>query len=133
MFEDEQVVGLFDFDWSKIDLRSFDVALAIWYFFTSWRDGQDGVLRTDEARVFLDQYQSTLGKHPDLKPMDQNELQNLPMMVNLGNLFVTNWAVTDFYKNDVDPEDYLMWLRHCVSFTSWFSSSGYQSMQRELI
>ena len=133
MFEDEQVVGLFDFDWSKIDLRSFDVALAIWYFFTSWRGGQDGVLRTDEARVFLDQYQSTLGKLPDLKPMDQNELQNLPMMVNLGNLFVTNWAVTDFYKNDVDPKDYLMWLRHCVSFTSWFSGSGYQSMQRDLI
>ena len=36
----EQAVALFDFDWSKIDYRTFDVGLAIAYFCTSW-DGDD--------------------------------------------------------------------------------------------
>ncbi len=131
-FEQEEVVGLFDFDWSKLDLRSFDVALAIWYFFTSWQGDQDGVFRVDEGRAFLREYQSTLRRLPNLDPMTRSELENLPMMILLGSLYVVNWAVTDFYSRDVDPEDYKMWLRHCVNFTRWFSSSGHQLMQGEL-
>jgi homoserine kinase type II len=131
-FEQEEVVGLFDFDWSKIDLRCFDVALGIWYFFVSWQGDQDGVLRVDEGRVFLQEYQSALRKLPNLDPITRDELQNFPMMILLGSLFVVNWAVSDFYSREVDPEDYRMWLRHCVKFIRWFSNSGYQSLQRGL-
>jgi homoserine kinase type II len=131
-FFGEEVVGLFDFDWSKIDLRSFDVALAIWYFFADWRADQDGVLRIDEARIYLREYQSALNQLPDLDPISQIELSHFPMMVNLGNLFVLNWAVTDFYMNDVDPELYLKWLKHCVKFSQWFSRSGQRLIEKEL-
>jgi len=131
-FEGERVVGLFDFDWSKIDLRCFDVALAIWYFFTSWKGAEDGILRLDESRVFLDKYQTTMRNLPEHHPLIQGELQDLPMMINLGNLYVLNWAVTDFYTKDVDPEEYLIWLRHCVKFTRWSGDSGYDQMQKVL-
>jgi homoserine kinase type II len=132
-FDGEEVVGLFDFDWSKIDLRSFDVALAIWYFFANWHGDQDGVLRIDEARIYLQEYQSTLSKLHALDPLDNYELQHFPMMINLGNLYVLNWAISDFYTNDVDPELYLMWLKHCVNFTQWFSGSGQQLIEQDLI
>jgi homoserine kinase type II len=58
-FRDREVVGLFDFDWSKIDLRCFDVGLALWYF-SHWRDELDGTLRMDESAQFLKNYQETL-------------------------------------------------------------------------
>jgi homoserine kinase type II len=132
-FKSEQVVALFDFDWSKIDLRCFDVALAVYYFFTSWKGSEDGILRLDESRVFLDKYQSTMQNHFEGTPLLQSEFQDLPMMINLSNLYVLNWAVTDFYAKDVDPEEYLMWLRHCVNFTRWSDDSGYKQMQKELI
>ena len=31
-FQNNAITGLFDFDWSKVDVRCFDVALAIIYF-----------------------------------------------------------------------------------------------------
>ena len=128
-FEGEQIVGLFDFDWSKIDLRCFDVALAIWYFLTSWKDGNDGALRLDECSLFLDSYQSTLSDLPDLTPLNETELQHLPMMINLGNMYILNWIIIDFYTKDVDPEEYLSYLRHCVNFTRWFAGSGHIALQ----
>jgi homoserine kinase type II len=133
MFEQEEVVGLFDFDWSKVDLRIFDVGLAIWYFFASWQGDQDGVLRLDDGRDFLQAYQSTLQNLSDLDPMNQEELNHLPMMINLGNLYNVNWAVTYFYTKEVDPEEHLIYLRHCVNFIRWFSGSGHQLLQRDLI
>lgn len=131
-FAGEEVVGLFDFDWSKVDLRSFDVALGLWYFFADWRGDQDGVFRVDEGSVYLREYQAALRDLPNLDPMTAIELQNLPMMILLGDLFVINWAVTDFYSREVDPEDYRMWLRHCVNFIHWFSDAGRQLLQEGL-
>ena len=132
-FEGEDIVGLFDFDWSKVDLRSFDVALALWYFFADWRGDRDGVLRVDEASIYMQEYQSALQNFPNLDPLSQDELDHFPMLVNLGSLYVLNWAVTDFYANDVDPELYLKWLRHCVKFAQWFSDKGQSLLERELI
>lgn len=129
-FQAEKVVALFDFDWSKIDLRCFDVALAIWYFFVNWKGDQDGILRLDESRVFLDNYQLKMQNLLESGPLIENELQDLPMMTNLGNLYVLNWAVNDYYSKDVDAEEYLIWLRHCVNFIRWFNDSGYEHMER---
>lgn len=131
-FEGEQIVGLFDFDWSKIDLRCFDVALAIWYFLTSWKDENDGALRLDECHLFLKSYQSTLSDLPDLTPLNKTELQYLPMMINLGNLYIMNWTIIDFYTKDVDPEEYLSYLRHCVNFTRWFTGIGHIILQDQI-
>ena len=50
---DEQGVGLFDFDWSKLDYRLFDVAQGIAYFCSSWEGPDDGDVRLDKAAIFV--------------------------------------------------------------------------------
>ena len=56
-WRDERGVGLFDFDWTKLDYRVFDIAIGIVYFCSSWEDRDDGQLRLDKAEVFLKAYQ----------------------------------------------------------------------------
>ncbi len=131
-FFQEQVVGLFDFDGSKIDLRCFDVALALWYFFTSWKGEEDGKMRIDECKNFLETYQLTLQGMSHLNPLNQVELLYLPMMINAANLYILNWTVTDYHAKDVDPEEYLIYLQHNVNFARWFFDSGKESLQKTL-
>ena len=123
-FQGDQVTGLFDFDWSKRDLRSFDVGLATWYFCTSWEGAQDGQLRLEEAGVFLRAYQSQLRGKAGLGPLSPAEIRYLPDLINAGNLYVLNWTILDFYAKEVDPQEYLVYLKHSVNFTSWFESAG---------
>ena len=47
-----RAVGLFDFDWSKIDARCFDVGLAITYFCTTWEGKDDGDMLLDRMIFF---------------------------------------------------------------------------------
>ena len=131
-FEDQHVVGLFDFDWSKIDLRCFDVGLAIWYL-SHWKDDLDGIIRLVESLQFLEAYQSTLSALPNLTPLTAFELQHLPVMINLGNLFVLNWTVTDYYATPADPDEYLVYLRHSIKFSEWFTKRGQKFIREYLI
>jgi homoserine kinase type II len=131
-FSGEQVVGLFDFDWSKIDLRCFDVGLAIWYL-SHWRGDLDGIVRLDESLQFLRTYQGVLAGMADLDPLSEFELQHLPVMINLGNLFVLNWTVTDYYATSADPEEYLVYLNHSIRFCHWFAKRGRQFLLDHLV
>jgi homoserine kinase type II len=125
-YERNEVTGLFDFDWSKIDLRAFDVALALYYFFTTWEGQQDGYLRLEEVGTFLDAYQEFLRETPGVGPLNEAELRHLPVLINASNLYVLNWTVPDYYNKDVDPEEYLVFLRHGVNFTAWYEQAGNQ-------
>lgn len=123
-FRGEEIVGLFDFDWSKIDLRCFDVALAGWYFFTSWKGSQDGHFRLNDFLSFLDSYQNSFHGQNFLEPLNEVERRKLPWMISAANLYVLNWTVTDYYAKDVDVEEYLIYLRHSLNFSKWFESEG---------
>lgn len=117
-FLQKRVVGLFDFDWSKIDFRSFDVGQALFYFFTSWGE-EDGALRLKDIALFLNAYQITLKGMPGIGPLNAAELKYLPQMICAANLYALNWTITDFYQKDVDPQEYLVYLRHSVNFIRW--------------
>ena len=132
-FRDQQVVGLFDFDWSKIDLRSFDVGLALWYFFTDWKGPQAGKMRLNECQHFLKTYQTTLQKLPDLLPLTQTEKQVLPEMINLGNMFVLFWTLTDYFSNPVDEDEYRFYLQHHINFNRWYANGGQRLLETELL
>jgi len=97
-FQGEAVSGLFDFDWSKVDYRCFDLGLALWYFFAEWEGEQDGRLRTEEARHFLVEYQLTMQSLPGIGPLTSSELSFLPAMIDTGNLYVLNWAILDYFN-----------------------------------
>ena len=131
-FSGQQVVGLFDFDWSKIDLRCFDVGLAIWYL-THWDGDLDGIIRLPESMHFLQTYQESLANLPNLAPLDEFELRHIPVMINLGNLFILNWTVTDFYATSADADEYLQYLQHSINFSRWFTSRGRNFIEEFLI
>lgn len=119
-FQGEHVVGLFDFDWSKIDARCFDVALALWYFFTSWQGEADGVLRLADASLFYREYQAALQGAAGIGPMGSSERRFLPEMLAAANLYVLNWAIDDYYTKEVNAEEYLAYLKHGLHFIEWF-------------
>jgi homoserine kinase type II len=131
-FRGEEIIGLFDFDWSKIDFRCFDVALAGWYYFTSWRGNQDGVMNIAGFMNFLEEYQSSLQDQTLLKPMNELELAQLSWLTSAANLFVLNWTVVDYSAKDVDPEEYLMYLQHSVNFLNWFNAEGLEKISEQI-
>ncbi len=131
-FTGERVTGLFDFDWSKIDLRAFDLGLALWYFCTSWQGAQDGSFRLDWANTFLRSYQEFLAAHPGASTFTPAEAHYLPTLVNVGNLYVLNWTILDYFNKDVDPVEYLVFLDHSLNFTLWYERPANQQALEEL-
>ncbi len=120
VFKGEEISGLVDFDWSKVDLRAFDVALAVWYFTTGWEGSHDGELRLDDARTFLGAYQQALLSSAAYPALSPKELAALPHLINAADIYVLYWGVRDFFGREVDPEEYLVYLRHGVNFIHWF-------------
>jgi homoserine kinase type II len=121
-FQGDEITGLFDFDWSKIDARCFDVALTILYFFAAWDEDEDGAFDLDQAALFLNAYQSTLMNSRGIGPLNSVELKNLPTMVSASNLYVLNWTVLDFYSKEVDADEYLIYLRHGIRTMQWLEN-----------
>jgi homoserine kinase type II len=93
---DEEAVGLFDFDWSKLDYRVFDVAQGVSYFCSSWDGPDKGELRLDKTAIFVRAYQEEAARWSDPGPMSARELAVLPRMIANANLHCLNWDVT-FY------------------------------------
>jgi homoserine kinase type II len=123
-FQNGEITGLFDFDWCKIDARCFDVALALFYFFAAWEESRDGAFDLDQTGLFLRAYQRTLEDSARLDPMGDVELECLPHMLDASNLYVLNWTIEDFYAKEVDPEEYLIYLRHGVRVMEWLGDEG---------
>ncbi|MCX6024819.1 MAG: phosphotransferase [Chloroflexi bacterium] len=132
-FRGSEVTGLFDFDWSKLDLRAFDVALALWYFFATWEGEQDGELRLADVALYLAGYQSALAGQLGLAPLSASEGRYLPHLINAASHYVLNWTVLDFYNKEVDPQEYLTFLRHSLNFTRWFRAPGHLESLRYII
>ncbi len=120
-FQGDEIVGLFDFDWSKIDVRAFDVALALFYFCTAWGgDGcKNGEFFLPQATVFLNSYQESSPESTGVGPLSEEEVGFLPTLITASNIYVLYWAIMDFYAKDVDPQEYLGYLRHSVCLLRW--------------
>ncbi len=136
-FENDEVTGLFDFDWSKIDLRAFDVALALVYFCAEWEGESDGEVRLDKVRAFLKRYQEVLGAGAGGNlapgPLSELELECLPALMAAANLYVLNWAVEDFYSQGTDPGEYLRYLQHSVRLMRWLEDAENQKRLKETV
>lgn len=122
-FQNERVAGLFDFDWSKIDARCFDVALAIMYFCSAWKGKEDGDLQLNKIAVFLDTYQKTLQATQEIGPLNDVERKCLAHMIRASNIYVLHWDVENFYTKNVNPYEYSRYLRHNVLLMKWLESN----------
>jgi homoserine kinase type II len=132
-FQDSQVSGVFDFDWSKLDYRCFDVALGLYYFFADWEGNQDGGLHLPHLSLFLKSYQDELKRKSQIGPLSEVELHYLPAMIEASNLYVLNWTILDFYSKIVDPDKYLVYAIHAVENVKWFDRPGNREKLKQAI
>ena len=104
-FQNNTITGLFDFDWSKVDARCFDVALAITYFCTIWEGNDDGSLEMEKSAIFFQNYQNAFTTDPG--PLNGSELKYLPHMIKAANIYVINWIIQDFYNKGMIIDPYI--------------------------
>ena len=116
--------GLFDFDWSKLDYRLFDVAEGIVYFCSSWEGRDSGELRLDKAAIFLRAYQDEAARFAIPGPLSAAELAALPRMTANANLYVLNWDVSAWYEaeDELNADEYLMYVEHQVMFMEFIEA-----------
>jgi homoserine kinase type II len=122
-WRDEHGVGLFDFDWTKLDYRLFDIAIGIVYFCTSWEDEDDGQLRLDKAEIFLKAYQDEASRSDAPGPVTDAELAALPRMLAIAALYVVSWDIVAYYiDRDPNDDEYLFFLEHNVAFVDFIEA-----------
>jgi homoserine kinase type II len=125
-YEDEQGVGLFDFDWSKVDYRLFDLALALVYFCSVWEGARAGSLRADKLALFLSSYNAQCRDDDRIAALTDQERQALPTMMAIANLYVLNWDLADFYEPVATPVDdeYFKFINHNLQLMYWIGDQG---------
>jgi homoserine kinase type II len=116
--------GFFDFDWSKLDYRLFDVGQGVAYFCSSWEGADSGELWLDKTALFVRAYQEEAAKHREPGPMSGAELALLPRMIANANIYVLNWDVTAYYedKESHNDDEYLMYLEHQIKVMEFIES-----------
>lgn len=126
-YADDRVVGIFDFDRANIDLRVYDVALAVIYFCCNWGGAADGHLRLDKMALFLLKYQRSARRRAGLGPMSDVELECFPVVLAAANLVLVKWASADTFfagGSTCDSSEYLSYLRHHVELMYWLRRNG---------
>jgi homoserine kinase type II len=114
-YENNRVVGIFDFDWSKLDLRLFDVCMAVDYFCSSWDERIDGDLDLEKVARFLNAYQDQLHHTDGTKPLAAAEIHNFSGMLTAAGLCIINWIVSTFHEDDdLSDDEYLVYLKHSI-------------------
>ena len=122
-WKEEQVVGIFDFGWSKMDLRLFDVALAIIYFCSRWDQDNDGALRGDKCKLFMDAYQQHLQGSDGLEALTVAEHKLLPKMLAIANIYLIHWELSHYLETaDADDYEYLAFLKHNIRLMRWLET-----------
>ncbi len=123
-FMNNKVVGIFDFDWSKFDLRLFDVCLALVYCTSRWDEQNDGTMLLDKCSIFLVSYQKTMTELGGLPPMNPTELRHLPTMMAMANFYLLNWDITAYYaEENLNDYEYLAYLKHNVRLLEWIEAN----------
>lgn len=130
-YRDNKAVGIFDFDWSKIDLRLFDIGLGLVYCCSSWVGELDGTLGIHKCTVFLKAYQNKLKELGGLSPFNELEKQHLPTLLAAGNMYLIFWALRDYYGNlgQMNVFEYLTYLQHQVKLMRWIRNNWEQILE----
>ncbi len=124
-FDGENTVGLFDFDWSKIDVRLFDVCLGLAYCCSSWHVATDGQIRIDDCRYFLEGYNGALDGS-GLSKFNETERKHFATMMTIASVYLVYWCTELWYY--LDPEgtnDYesIYYLTHFNRTMRWISAN----------
>ena len=120
-FRDEKCVGVFDFDWSKIDYRLFDVALSLVYFTGIWNDPTTE-LGQEKFLLFLSTYNEACHGLDCISPLTKQEQRYLAPMLSIANLYVLNWDLVYFYNTpEPDDDEYYIFIDHNIGLMQWIA------------
>jgi homoserine kinase type II len=122
-FEGRRVTGVFDFDWSRIDIRLFDLAQAVIYFCARW-DGQEaGSIDLDRYVLFLRSYNESCEAADPPLGLTAVERAKLPLMLAVANHFALRCIVHFYYlEEDPDVEGWLGVLNHYREIVDWIEA-----------
>ena len=124
-YQGSRVTGIFDFDWSKIDLRLFDLGLALMYFCACWDGPAAGTLMLDKFELFLRTYNHRCASSPGPGSLSELEQTFLPSMLTAAALFVMHWTIYDFYRLETpDTDEYLVYLNHYLKLMDWIETQN---------
>ncbi|MDR2726307.1 MAG: phosphotransferase [Candidatus Adiutrix sp.] len=124
-WQGEDCTGIFDFDWSKIDVRLFDIAFALIYCCSSWRPESDGILRLDDCRYFLEGYNRQLKDLSRLEPLNATEKEHFPAMMGAALQYLINWCTALYFYEDpalVNDYEALYYLLHITRLMDWIEA-----------
>ncbi len=122
-WKDGKCVGLYDFDWSKLDYRLFDVCFALVYSCSSWEAQTDGRLWFDRCGYYLDGYNQFLKEEGTLSPFTAEEKKAFPYMMLAACLYLTNWATCYFDEwEDLNEYEYYFYLTHIVKLLHYIDN-----------
>jgi homoserine kinase type II len=122
-YQGSRVTGIFDFDWSKIDLRLFDLALALVYFCACWEGPAAGSLTLTKFELFLRIYRDRSASSSSPGSLTELEKTFLPSMLAAASLFVMHWTIVDFYLiENPDDDEYLVYLNHYLEMMNWIEA-----------
>jgi homoserine kinase type II len=120
-FDGERTVGLYDFDWSKVDIRLFDVCLGVVYCCGSWDMVTDGQLRIDDCRSLLEGYNAAL-VGGDFPPLTPDERRVFVRMLASAHFYLIYWLTELWYY--LDPENInnyeaISYMDHFIRGLNW--------------
>jgi len=120
-FDNDKVVGVFDFDWVQVDFRIYEVAFVLTTFGSDWYWDTNGVHFMNRMKIVLDAYNDEVSKIDGMiGKMNQAEWDILPDMMIICNILMLQESAHQIYD---DPErnqlEYLYYMAHCVQAAEW--------------
>lgn len=124
-FDGESVVGIFDFDWSKVDVRLFDICMGVAFSCSSWHVATDGQLRLDDCRHFIVGYNEAL-TGAGLEKITDVEKKFFSKMMAVAGIYLIYWCTALWYYLDPDgTNDYesIYYLIHFIRMLKWMAAN----------
>jgi homoserine kinase type II len=125
-FEGEETVGLFDFDWSKVDARIFDLCLGLVYCCGSWDMEDDGALRLSDCQHFLRGYQQIITKDSQLALTDLEKKVFVRMLAG-AHFYLIYWLTELWYYLDmenINNYEAISYLSHFLRGLKWLEANA---------
>jgi hypothetical protein len=69
----------------------------------------------------------------DFAPLSRGELTVLPHLIAASNMYVLYWGLRDYLSKPVNPQEYLVYLRHNIGFARWFTDPSRRAGLRAML
>lgn len=111
----DECVGIFDFDWSKVDYRLFDICFGLMYTCINWEALVDGQLDLERCKIYLKGYNDYTKEKGVLPVFNEEEKKAFPYMYIAATIYLWNWA-TDYFNfwEEYNEYEWYYYLAHTI-------------------